>query len=74
MLIGMTREGELKLHLKAAKNNGVTCEEIKEVLMPRAIHCGIPAANAAFHLYEQVWAEMGAVPLTLLMTPLCQRP
>ena len=50
MLIGMNREGELKLHLRAARNNGVTREEIKEVLLQSAIYCGIPAANATFHL------------------------
>ncbi|MDA7089230.1 4-carboxymuconolactone decarboxylase [Pseudomonas sp. SA3-5] len=59
MLIGMNREGELRLHLKAAKNNGVTRDEIKEVLMQSAIYCGIPAANATFHLAEEVWDEMG---------------
>lgn len=63
MLIGMNREGELRLHLKAAKNNGVTREEIKEVLMQSAIYCGIPAANATFHLAETVWDEMGVESL-----------
>ncbi|MCU1738514.1 MULTISPECIES: 4-carboxymuconolactone decarboxylase [unclassified Pseudomonas] len=58
MLIGMNREGELCLHLRAAKNNGVSRDEIKEVLMQSAIYCGIPAANATFHLAEAVWAEM----------------
>ncbi|KAF1050823.1 MAG: hypothetical protein GAK43_02666 [Stenotrophomonas maltophilia] len=59
MLIGMNREGELKLHLRAARNNGVTREEIKEVLLQSAIYCGIPAANATFHLAESVWDELG---------------
>ena len=63
MLIGMNREGELRLHLKAAKHNGVTREEIKEVLMQSAIYCGIPAANATFHLAEEVWDEMGVESL-----------
>ncbi|PYB93764.1 4-carboxymuconolactone decarboxylase [Pseudomonas fulva] len=63
MLIGMNREGELKLHLRAAKNNGVTREEIKEVLMQSAIYCGIPAANATFHLAESVWNELGVESL-----------
>ncbi|WP_206271477.1 carboxymuconolactone decarboxylase family protein, partial [Pseudomonas viridiflava] len=53
----------LRLHLKAAKNNGVTREEIKEVLMQSAIYCGIPAANATFHLAEEVWDEMGVESL-----------
>jgi len=63
MLIGMNREGELRLHLKAAKNNGVSRDEIKEVLMQSAIYCGIPAANATFHLAEEVWDEMGVESL-----------
>ncbi|WP_448680319.1 4-carboxymuconolactone decarboxylase [Pseudomonas nicosulfuronedens] len=63
MLIGMNREGELKLHLRAARNNGVTREEIKEVLLQSAIYCGIPAANATFHLAESVWDELGTESL-----------
>jgi len=59
MLIGMNRNDELKLHLRAAANNGVTRDEIKEVLMQSAIYCGIPAANATFHLAESVWDELG---------------
>ena len=42
MLIGMNRNEELKLHLRAAKNNGVSRDEIKEVIMQSAIYCGIP--------------------------------
>ena len=63
MLIGMNREGELRLHLRAAKNNGVTRDEIKEVLMQSAIYCGIPAANASFHLAESIWDEVGVESL-----------
>lgn len=63
MLISMNREGELKLHLRAARNNGVTREEIKEVLLQSAIYCGIPAANASFHLAEEVYAELGVESL-----------
>jgi alkylhydroperoxidase/carboxymuconolactone decarboxylase family protein YurZ len=44
-------------------SNGVTREEIKEVLMQSAIYCGIPAANASFHLAEEVWGEMGVESL-----------
>jgi 4-carboxymuconolactone decarboxylase len=63
MLIGMNREGELRLHLRAAKNNGVSRDEIKELLMHSAIYCGIPAANASFHLAEAVWDELGVESL-----------
>ncbi|KIZ48577.1 4-carboxymuconolactone decarboxylase [Pseudomonas oryzihabitans] len=63
MLIGMNREGELRLHLRAARSNGVTREEIKELIMQSAIYCGIPAANATFHLAEAVWGELGVESL-----------
>lgn len=58
MLIALNREDELRMHLKAAFNNGVTRDEIKEVLMQSGIYCGLPAANAAFHLAEEVFAEL----------------
>ena len=63
MLIGMNREGELRLHLRAARSNGVTREEIKELIMQSAIYSGIPAANATFHLAETVWDELGVESL-----------
>lgn len=63
MLIALNREGELAMHLKAAKSNGVSREEIKELLMHSAIYCGIPAANSAFHLAESVWDELGTESL-----------
>jgi 4-carboxymuconolactone decarboxylase len=50
MLVALNRPEELRLHLRAAKNNGVTPDEIKEVLLHAAIYCGVPAANAAFRL------------------------
>jgi 4-carboxymuconolactone decarboxylase len=58
MLIALNREDELRLHLRAAFNNGVTREEIKEVLLQSAIYCGVPAANAAFHVAEEVFAAL----------------
>lgn len=57
MLIALNREAELRMHLKAAVNNGVTRDEIKEVLMQSALYCGLPAANSAFHLAAEVFAE-----------------
>ncbi|MEO8164878.1 MAG: 4-carboxymuconolactone decarboxylase [Betaproteobacteria bacterium] len=60
MLVALNRPDELKLHLRAAANNGVTRDEIKELLMQCAIYCGVPAANAAFHLAKDVFAEMDA--------------
>jgi len=48
------------MHVRAACNNGVTREEIKEMLLQCAIYCGVPAANAAYHSAEAVFAEMDA--------------
>ena len=59
MLVALNRPEELKMHLRAARNNGVTAEEIKEVLMQAAIYCGLPAANQAFHLAAEVFAAEG---------------
>ena len=58
MLIALNREGELRLHIRSARNNGVTREEIKELFLQAAIYCGVPAANAAFHVAGEVFAEM----------------
>ena len=57
MMVALNRSEELALHLRAAKNNGVTRDEIKEVLMQTAIYCGVPAANSAFHLAERIFRE-----------------
>lgn len=58
MMVALNRGEELALHLRAAKNNGVTRDEIKEVLMQAAIYCGVPAANSAFHLAERIFKEV----------------
>ncbi|KAI3595991.1 Beta-ketoadipate enol-lactone hydrolase (plasmid) [Cupriavidus necator H850] len=58
MMVALNRPEELRLHLRAAANNGVTRDEIKEVLLQTAIYCGVPAANSAFHLAEEVFAGM----------------
>jgi 4-carboxymuconolactone decarboxylase len=57
MLIALNRPDEFKLHIRAARNNGVTREQIQELLLHSAIYCGVPAANVHFHLAEQVFAE-----------------
>lgn len=57
MMVALNREDELRLHVRAARNNGVTQDEIKEVLLQTAIYCGIPAANHAFHVAEGAFAE-----------------
>ncbi|RPH30691.1 4-carboxymuconolactone decarboxylase [Buttiauxella warmboldiae] len=58
MLIALNREAELNMHLRAAFNNGVTRDEIKELIMHSALYCGLPAANATMHLAQQVFDEM----------------
>lgn len=62
MMVALNRPDELRLHVRAAFNNGVTRDEIKEVLLQSAIYCGIPAANSAFHLAEEVFAQLDAAP------------
>ena len=57
MMVALNRPEELRLHLRAALNNGVTREEIREVLLQTAIYCGVPAANSAFHLAQEVFAR-----------------
>jgi 4-carboxymuconolactone decarboxylase len=58
MMVALNRTEELALHLRAAPNNGVTRDEIKEVLLQCAIYCGVPAANSAFHLAQQIFDEL----------------
>jgi 4-carboxymuconolactone decarboxylase len=56
-LVALGRFDELELHIRAAQRNGLTPEEIKEVLLHTAVYCGVPAANSAFHVYERVLGE-----------------
>lgn len=58
MLTALGREDEFKLHVRAAFRNGVTREEICEVLLQTAIYCGVPAANSAFRQAREVFAQM----------------
>ena len=57
MMVALNRGEEFRLHVRAAVNNGVSRDEIKEVLLQAAIYCGVPAANSAFHAAEEVLAE-----------------
>jgi 3-oxoadipate enol-lactonase/4-carboxymuconolactone decarboxylase len=58
LMVALNRAEELRLHLRAAANNGVKREEIKEVLLQTAIYCGVPAANSAFHLAEEEFQKL----------------
>ena len=60
MMVALNRPEELQLHLEAALKNGITRAEIKEVLLQAAIYCGVPAANHAFHMAEQVFSAARA--------------
>ena len=57
MLVALNRGEELRMHLRAALNNGVTREQIQEVLLQSAIYCGVPAANSAFHIAQEFFAK-----------------
>jgi 4-carboxymuconolactone decarboxylase len=57
MMVALNHPDELQMHIRAALNNGVTRDEIREVLLQTAIYCGVPAANAAFHLAQEVFAQ-----------------
>ena len=50
---------ELALHVRAAIRNGLTTDEIAEVLLHSAVYCGVPAANAAFRVAQRVLREDG---------------
>jgi 4-carboxymuconolactone decarboxylase len=62
MMVALNRTEEFKMHVRAAFNNGVTRDEIKEVLLQTAIYCGVPAANSAFHAAAEVFTEMDGKP------------
>jgi 4-carboxymuconolactone decarboxylase len=58
-LTAVRAEGELELHVRAALRNGLTAEEIGEVLLHTAVYAGVPAANAAFAIAQRVLEEEG---------------
>jgi 4-carboxymuconolactone decarboxylase len=57
MMVALNRPDELRMHLSAALNVGVTREQIQEVLLQSAIYCGLPAANSAFHIALEVFSQ-----------------
>jgi 3-oxoadipate enol-lactonase / 4-carboxymuconolactone decarboxylase len=56
-LVARGHHEELAMHLRAARRNGLSVEEIKEVLLQTAIYCGVPDANTAFRIAQKVFAE-----------------
>jgi 3-oxoadipate enol-lactonase/4-carboxymuconolactone decarboxylase len=59
-LVARGHHEELALHVRAARNNGLTDDEIKELLLQTAVYCGVPDANTAFRIAARVLAEMDA--------------
>ena len=57
MLIALRQPDELRLHLRAALRNGVTRDELNELVLHAVIYCGAPAAHAAYKIVEEVLAE-----------------
>jgi len=57
MLAALNRPHELKLHLRGALRNGVTKEEIREILLQAGVYCGAPAAVDSFRVAREVFAE-----------------
>ncbi|MDR2249357.1 4-carboxymuconolactone decarboxylase [Acinetobacter sp.] len=59
ILLSLGREDELRMHLRACFNNGVTKEDLKELILHSSLYAGLPAANAAMHMAEEVFKELG---------------
>lgn len=62
MLTALSKPAELKLHVKGALANGVSVDEIKEVLLHATVYCGIPAGLDAFKAAHEVLKAEGAIP------------
>lgn len=58
-MVALNRLDEMRLHLRAALQGGVSRGEIREVLLQSAVYCGVPAARAAFEVASEVLAETG---------------
>lgn len=57
MLTALNRPHEVKIHVRGALNNGLSKDEIKEVLLQTAIYCGVPAALDSFRIAREVFKE-----------------
>jgi 4-carboxymuconolactone decarboxylase len=62
MLTALGKPAELKLHVKGALANGVSVDEIKEILLHATVYCGIPAGLDAFKAAHEVLKAEGAIP------------
>jgi 3-oxoadipate enol-lactonase/4-carboxymuconolactone decarboxylase len=57
MLVALGREHELAMHVRVALRNGLTADEVKEVLLQATVYCGVPAGNGAFAIAQRVLEE-----------------
>jgi 4-carboxymuconolactone decarboxylase len=62
MLVALGRDAELKMHLNAAFDSGMSADDVKEVFLQAAVYCGLPAANNAFRLAQDVLTGRGEKP------------
>ena len=60
MISALNRPHELKLHVKAALTNGLSREEIREVLLQVAVYCGVPAGIGSTRIAREAFAEVDA--------------
>lgn len=56
-LIALGHHEELAMHLRAARRNGLSVDEIREVILQAGLYCGVPAANTAFRIAKDVFAD-----------------
>ena len=61
-LVALGHQEELAMHVRVARSNGLTDDEIKEVLLQTAVYCGVPAANTAFRIAQRVLADLDGNP------------
>jgi 4-carboxymuconolactone decarboxylase len=57
MLTALNRPHEIEIHVRAALNNGLTKDEIREVFLQTAVYCGVPAAIDSFRIAKKIFAE-----------------
>ena len=58
-MIALGHHDEFAMHVRAARRNGLTVDEIKEVILQAGVYCGVPSANTAFKLAQRVLEELG---------------
>ena len=62
ILLALGRNDELRMHIRACFNNGVTKDDLKELFLHSSLYAGLPAANAAMHMAEEIFEEVGIAP------------